>query len=63
MIRHGTRGCVRIGGQRANGREGEPEFGPWLRVPSPTRRRGMNGWWNQGGRWGRSQPERMYEGD
>jgi hypothetical protein len=63
VIRHGTKGCVRIGGQRANRREEELKFGSWLRVPSLTRRWGMSGGWNQGGRWGRTQLERMYEGD
>ncbi|XP_059436731.1 uncharacterized protein LOC132169771 [Corylus avellana] len=63
VIRHGTRGCVRVGGQRAYGRETEPEFGPWLRVPSPNRRRGTGGGWNHGGKWGRNQPENFFEGD
>ena len=43
-------GCVGVRGQRANRRERELEFGPWLRDPSPNRRRGMGGGWNQGGR-------------
>jgi hypothetical protein len=63
VIRHGTRGCVRVGVQKASSRDGEQEFGPWLRVPSPNRRRGMGGGWNQGGRWGHNQPEKNYGGD
>jgi hypothetical protein len=62
VVRHGTRGCVRVGSNRANSREVETEFGPWLRVPSPTRRRGMGGGWARGDRWGRNQQER-YQAD
>lgn len=59
VIQHGTQGCVRVRGQRINGREAEPEFGPWLRVPSPNRRRGMSGGWKYGGKWGRPQLEKL----
>ena len=50
VIRHGLRGCIRVGDQRVHGREVEPKFGPWLRVPSPNRRRGLGGGWNQEGK-------------
>lgn len=63
VIRHGTRECARVGGHRANNREAEPEFRPWLWVPSPNQRRGMRGGWARGGRWGRYQQERFQAGD
>lgn len=63
VIRHGARGCVRVGGQRANRRNVEPKFGPWQRVPSPNRRWGMGGGWTHGRRWGRTQPKKIYDGD
>jgi hypothetical protein len=37
-----------FGGRRLHGEEKKMEFGPWLRVPSPTRRMGMGGGWASG---------------
>jgi hypothetical protein len=44
VIKHGKGGCPKRTTSKV--RRGEPEYGPWLRVPSPTRRfnTGSNSW-------------------
>jgi hypothetical protein len=42
VIKHGRGGCPKRTISKV--KTGEPEYGPWLRVPSPTRR--FNAWTN-----------------
>jgi hypothetical protein len=52
VIKHGKGGCLKR--TMSLVKTGEPEYGPWLRVPSPTRRFGnVNSSWK-----GRSSPNR-----
>lgn len=56
-MRHGSRGREVNGGRRTNGAGVETEYGPWMRVPSPNRRRGQSRGGPFGVRTGRSSWE------
>lgn len=48
VIRHGNKGCEKLGSRLFQGTEKEPQFGTWLRATSPERRYGNGGTWGRG---------------
>lgn len=47
VIRHGSKGCEKVGTRRFQGTEKEPQFGTWLRAMSLKRRYGNGGTWDR----------------
>jgi hypothetical protein len=57
VIRHGPRGCTRLGGRRSLGDEEDVQFGKWLRVTPPGYRYGRGRESRSNGNWrGPKQP-------
>ncbi|XP_059428617.1 uncharacterized protein LOC132162401 [Corylus avellana] len=62
VIKHGKNGCGGPVGRRIHGAKKKVDFGPWLRVPSRTRRFGRGRGWAAGGRNNHVQPEKFSGG-
>lgn len=56
IINHGKEGCSKREATHSQG--GEPQYGPWLRVPSPTRRFNADGNWHG---WPHDHASRSYK--